>query len=549
MSLAQEARQEQARRELERRRCERHPAYLLDKVVMPDERTATEFRFQLLEPCSEPANEQHEGCCWFWQRFLLDEWLGSNRHIALKARQLGVTWLAGGLGLWTALYRPGSRIIIYRQKEADAGEIVERVWDMLQSLPKYLWNRAKVETPKHGARPSTMIELVFPDGKVSTIQGMASTSSAGHGKTVAMALMDEFSRIDSASDLMKAVQPAAGSKGKIIIISTANGVSNLETGEGNYFHFLWKNKDAGFQTKFLGWYCHPDRDQDWYENDPEVRGLRWYERAEQYPADEFEAFTLTNKVFFDRDALAWYAANAVAKPHYRFDFIQTAPDRARIAKSDEGRISVFKEPEREHAYAIGADVATGRGKDFSAAYVIDLTTMELCAEYHGRIAADLFSYQLHFLGRYFNTARIAVEMGGGFGEPVILNLRDGKDGRPAYPNLYRYTERDRPDQPVRKPYGFPMTQKSRPQVISGLERAIREKGLPWVSSSLLHELNTFVTHDTNPSPRAQEGTNDDLVMACAITVDLYRQYGSHPFKRRRRFSRPKPSYPWQGVPA
>jgi hypothetical protein len=43
---------------------------------------------------------------------------------------------------------------------------------------------------------------------------------------------------------MKAVQPAAGSKGKILIISTANGRSNPETGDGNVFHWLWENADA-----------------------------------------------------------------------------------------------------------------------------------------------------------------------------------------------------------------------------------------------------------------------------------------------------------------
>jgi len=136
-------------------------------------------------------------------------------------------------------------------------------------------------------------------------------------------------------------------------------------------------------------------------------------------------------------------------------------------------------------------------------------------------------------------------MGGGFGEPVVINLRDGKDGRPAYPNLYRYRERDRPDIPERRNYGFPMTSKSRPLVISAMEKAIREKSLPWMTNGLLAECHTFVTHETGTSPRAQDGTNDDRVMACAIALQMYREFGAYPDVIRKRPRKPKTSYPWQ----
>lgn len=535
--------QQEIRNEAARVLAERHPEFLLRHVSMPDERTAEDFKFQF-EPCDNPANDRHEGCCWFWQRHRLDEWLEHNRHLHLKARQLGVTWLAGGFGLWQALYKPGSLVLIYRQKEADAGKIVGRIWDMFLSLPEHLRNGVKVNVPAKGHRPSIKIEFEFPDGKVSTIQGQASTSSAGHGETAALVIMDEFARIDAASELMKAVQPAAGTKGKIIIVSTANGVSNPETGEGNYFHFLWVNEDNGFKKDFLPWWLHPDRDENWYENDPEVRGLRWYERAEQYPADPDEAFTLTNQIYFDRDALHWYRHNAAKQPLYKAHFERTDPRSAKLKKGD-GAISVYEEPREDREYAIGADVATGRGRDYSAAYVIDLSTMALVAEFSARLDADRFAYQLHYLGRWYNTARIAVEMGGGFGEPVVINLRDGKDGRPAYPNLYRYRERDRADIPERASYGFPMTSKSRPLVISAMEKAIREKSLPWMTNGLLAECHTFVTHETGTSPRAQDGTNDDRVMACAIALQMYREFGAYPDVRRRRPRKPKTSYPWQ----
>lgn len=500
---------------------------------MPDERTAEDFRFQF-DPCVNPANERHEGCCWYWQKLLLDEWGTTNRHLALKARQLGVTWLAGGKGLHTALYRPGSLVLVYRQKEEDAAKIIQRIWDMLNSLPQHLWNGGRVISPSRGARPYKDIELEFPDGRLSTIRGMSSSETAGHGETSALVIMDEFSRIEKAGELMKAVQPAAGSKGKIIIVSTANGRSNELTGEGNYFHWLWVNAvEAGFTTRFLAWSLHPDRDQHLYDHDPEVRGLKPHERAEQYPADPHEAFTFSNRVYFDKDALGWYGANATISPLYRCRFEPVTPHNAARLKDEQGSISVYEEPQEGHTYALAADVATGRGLDYSTAYVIDLATMALAAEFRARLDVSNFTFQLHYLGKWFNNARLAVEMGGGFGEPVLIFLRDGKEGRPPYPKLYRHRVFDRTDMPIKKEAGgFPMNTKTRPLVIGGLERAIREHSFPWLTHALLAELGTFVHRETNPSPRASDGCNDDLVMACAIATELYRQFGEHPDQRR-----------------
>jgi hypothetical protein len=54
-------------------------------------------------------------------------------------------------------------------------------------------------------------------------------------------------------------------------------------------------------------------------------------------------------------------------------------------------------------------------------------------------------------------------------------LRDGREGRPAYPRLYRHRLLDRGDQPEAKPFGFPINVKTRSTVIEGLEAAVRER--------------------------------------------------------------------------
>lgn len=518
--------------ELQAAEAREHPALLLDHVRCVDARSGETFDFQLTDP----------GDGWYWQRELLDSWLEVDEWIGLKARQIGITWLAAGFGLWKALSSPGARILVISINEEEASKVVNRIWDMFQSLPQHLRFGVKVLKPTRGARPYTAIELEHPDKRVSSLIGLPSTKKAGHGETAAVVILDEFSRQEYAADTWKAVIPTMADGGKIIVISTANGVSNEQTGEGNYFHHLWRNAEAyGIEQRFLPWSLHPERDEAWYQS----LTLKPKDRAEQYPADPEEAFILSGGQYFDEEALDWYRRNATKEePLYRFDFEARSTSTAAKAMKTHGLIRLYSEPKPDHSYAIAADVATGRGADYSCAYVLDLATMEICAELHGKVDPDLYAWQLHYLGRWFRTAVIAIEMGGGFGEPVVIGLRDGKDGRPAYPKLYRHRMGDRADFPEAKPYGFPMNIKTRPLVINQLERALREHALPFLTDGLLSECRTFTYQKTNPSPRAQEGCNDDRVMAMAIALDLYRQYGEHPDKKTPKFRKAKPPYPW-----
>lgn len=516
--------------------CASHPAYLLDQVACIDATTGETFKFELLDPEAG----------WYWQRKVLDDWIGNVKSLVLKARQLGITWLAAGLGLWTVLYKPGSRVLVISINEEEASKVVNRLWDMFESLPPHLRNGVTVLKPTRGSRPNLHIELRHRDGRISSVIGLPSTKKAGHGETAALVILDEYARHEYARESWKAVLPTMSHGGKILAISTANGVSNEQTGEGNFYHHLYVNSEAyDIKESFLAWDLHPDRDEEWYQRI--AMAMPATDRAEQFPLTPEEAFILTGTPYFDIGALAWYSKEALQEPLYRMRFEAVTFDKAKMVKT-EGWTRVYAEPKPGASYALAADVATGRGADYSAGYVIDLATMQICAAIHAKIDSDLYAYQLHYLGKWFNTTWLAIEMGGGYGEPVVLSLRDGREGRPAYPRLYRHRQLDRGDQPEAKPYGFPMNMKTRPTVVEGLEEALREKLIPAIDRELLMELQTFVYRTTNPSPRAQEGCNDDRVMALAIALELYRQRGFHPDREKRRARRVKkpyvPAYPW-----
>lgn len=520
-----------ARHLLDQRRAREHPAHLLEHVECVDNTTGETFTFQLLNPKAP----------WHWQRGVLDGWIAASKSIALKARQIGITWLAAGYGLWTLLYTPGSKVLVVSINEAEAVKVVNRVWDMYLSLPEHLRCGVRVRKPAGANRPSKMIQLEHPDGRISTMIGLPSTTSAGHGETAALVILDEFSRQEFAAETWKAVLPTTQGGGRVLVISTGNGRGS------NFFYQLWANADDfGLVKRFLPWDLHPDRDDRWYKNHAEA--LPAADRGEQYPRDPHEAFILTGRPYFDIDALRAYEP-LVPEPLYRFDF-QEVEGGAKRVRADNGFIRVYQEPVEGHGYAVGADVATGRGADYSAAYVVDLSDMRLAAEFHGKLDADLYAEQLHYLGRWYYTALLAVEVAGGYGEAVTIPLRDGRAGRPAYPKLYRHIMSNRPDAPFAKPYGFPMNTHTRPRTINLLEAAIRERALPFLTQRLLDECETFVHADTSPSPRAQDGCHDDAVMAAAITLEMYRLRGSHPKmaarrKQSRRTKYHETMYPWQ----
>jgi hypothetical protein len=530
-------------------RAAEHPANLIGFMTGWDERAMRTFQFNMDRPDDD----------WFWQREFVEWMWDNNRTIVLKARQLGITWLAAGIAAWVLLYHPGSLVLVYRQKEEEASDVVRRIFILLKSLPAEFWRGARIIKP-FKEQPYVEVDILHPGGRISHLKGMTSSVSSGHGRSAAFVILDEYAHIEKADDISKAVNSTVGVEGRLTYISTANGRSNEDTGEGNDFHRLYvkaklneKEEGSEFETmkwKFLPWFLHPTRNQDWYDNSPETRDLKEHQRMEQYPSTDEEAFAFSQKAFFDKAALVWYARHGIHQPilQGQWKVKRAMRTEAKFHKTPDGVVRIYKKPDPEHRYAIGSDVATGTGMDYSAAYVIDLETMEFVAELHGRVASDLWAEQLHFTGKWYNSALIAVEDAGGWGTPVIIFLRDGRKGRPAYTPVYRHKQLSRFDKLESKPFGFPMNLKTRPVALGHMEEVFREHHLPYITPHLLVEMGNFITDpDKRPSPRASEGSHDDCVMAAAVTLELYRQRGKHEhqFKKEEDTTGYVSPYPWE----
>ena len=561
--LSSEARRQLAWREMERRKAKADPCYLISHMVGVDQRDGTKFTFEHLRDPLEPGEVSVKGNTlvprdrnWRWQRWVAERILADKRVIMLKGRQIGVTWVVLACDVAEAILMPDTASLLYRQREDEAIDNVRRWWALYQSLPSYFKQGIRVIKPEKVERPGAGgIALMFDDGRISEIIPMTSAASSGHGRSVRRVILDEGAHIEKLASIRAAVEPAAG-RAAIDAISTANGRSNPETGEGNEFHRLWVAPNSGYRRIFLPYDVHPERDAEWYDTAPEVQSLPMHLRQQNFPRNEHEAFALSDRTFFDPEVIQAYREK-VKEPEYRFDWIGDDGKRAvrgsaRQMKHTEGAIRVYQEPRSGTVYAIGADVATGRGADYSAAYVIDLSSLAICAEYIGRVGADVYAAQLHYLGRWYGRASgctrdavLAVEQQGGYGEAVLYALRDGVDGRPHYSNLYIHQMGTKVAMDYAKVYGFPMTQGNRTLVINQLERHTRDFSLPWVTNDLLYQMEEFVHHDHGPSPRAREGSHDDCVMAAALALEMFRVYGEHEHMPRYEREEPETLYPWQ----
>ena len=507
---------ERVRLILVRRRCQEGPQHLLAEITAFSPDQQDEFRFNMFEP-SRP---------WFWQRELVDEIMGNGATLILKARQLGATWVVAAVALWYMLYRPGSYCLLFSYTEAEAKEIIARVWTMYQSLPELLRRHVQVVTPERTEEPSEWIRVRHANGHLARIRALPATKKHGRGANATMIAMDECAHQDYAKQIYTSSNPAIARGGKLVIVSTANGVGNVEKEEGNWFYILWATrKQRQLHFRFLPWNLHPERDRDWYER--VAMRLPEQQRNQEYPLNENDAFILSGSLFFDRPALAYYAGK-IARPEVRCQFVPSSMMSAQLLASEEGMIQVFERPRAEGHYLIGSDTATGTGDDFSSAHLLDRDTGQICATVWGKVDAPRWAEQLHYLGRWYNDATIGVELGGGYGDAVVISLRDGGVGRPPYRNLYRHKLETKRGAERNERYGFPITAGSRKQILDNLQFMLMQRQFQWIDGDTLGECGSFAYATTNPSPRAQEGMNDDRVLSLALTCELYRQTGARP---------------------
>lgn len=191
----------------------------------------------------------------------------------LKARRLGLTWLALHYAYWLAAFADDGidgRVLVFCKHKSDASKLLDRIKAIHSRLPAYL-------KPTTGKDSATTFALTDRRVEIVTLAG---TEAAARQETASLVILDEFAftRNGSARGVWTAVQPTIEGGGQLIGISTGNG----RTGDGETFARVWDEAQSGknqVATIFLPWDARPDRTAEWREA----------QRADYLSNHEFEA--------------------------------------------------------------------------------------------------------------------------------------------------------------------------------------------------------------------------------------------------------------------
>ena len=452
-------------------KCVQEPSYFINQFCTIQHPQRGKIKFQLYP----------------FQFDVLKEYEKNDYNVILKSRQLGISTLSAAYALWMMLFQNDKNVLCIATTKDTAKNLVTKVRIMYDGLPSWLKTQI-VENNK--------LSLIFKNG--SQIKALASTESAGRSEALSLLILDEAAFIDKIDTIWTAAQQTLATGGQCLAISTPNGV-------GNWFHKTWIDAKDGvnkFNTIKLHWSAHPDRGQEW--RNEQDKNLGPSQAAQECDAD----FLSSGRSVVDPAILEWYKEKMCCEPTEKSGF-----DR---------NLWIWGYPDYSKQYLISADVARGDGTDYSAAQVFDLEEMEQVAEYKGQLGTTEFGNFLIELATKYNDALLVVE-NNNIGWATLQTIIDR-----GYENLFyqeknhlvvdednQHTNRYRNIDKNKIP-GFTTTLRTKPLLIAKMEEYTREKMVKLKSTRLIDELFVFIYK--NSKTQALEGYNDDLVMSYSILL-------------------------------
>jgi hypothetical protein len=233
---------------------------------------------------------------WPKQRDVIRAFQKHRLIIILKARQLGLTWLALAYALWKMIFNPGYTVVGLSRGDTEAMELVDRMGFMLKYLPRWLIQPADEKDPGWTGLTYTatlhLITIYHPGGEAAKFQAFPASANAGRSFTSSLVIIDEWAFQQFAEEIWTAAYPT-------INRPTGGQVIGLSTGKrGTWFETVWNAAKAGlnsFFAIFLSWRTDPRRTDSWYE---ETKKNLPNTYRQEYPANESDAFTVGEGAFF-----------------------------------------------------------------------------------------------------------------------------------------------------------------------------------------------------------------------------------------------------------
>ena len=407
--------------------------------------------------------------------------INNNRRVIVKAgRQVGKTTIIVGYILWYILFNQDKTVAILANKASTSREILARIKLAYEALPMWIqqgvkvWNKGDIEL-ENGCR----------------VLANSTASSAIRGFSISLLYLDEFAFVPTniAEEFFTSVYPtiSSGTTSKILISSTPNGM--------NHFYRMWTEateNQNGFKFVEANWRQVPGRDQKWADEQRRVLGD--------------EKFLQEMECEFMGSAGTLLSAPALKSLAF------VAP----IHLSENG-IKIYKAPEKNRNYVIVADTSRGKGLDYSAFSVIDVTELpyrQVCTYKDNNISPLVYPSVIKRIGDYYNQAYVLVEINDN-GQQIVDSLFEDYE----YENILSTVDIKGKVSITwgygNKSYRGIRTTKSVKRLgCSLMKNLIEGQKLIIQDFDTISELSTFVAKGT--SYESAEGSHDDLVMTLVL---------------------------------
>ena len=416
-----------------------------------------------------------------YQRNMIQSFVDNRYTIVTTARQAGKSTTTCGFILWYIIFHADKTVALLANKGETAREILGRVQLAYQHLPKWLqqgvkeWNKGSFELENN-----------------SRVIAAATSASAIRGYTINLLFIDEAAHIDNWDEFFTSVYPtiSSGTESKIVLVSTPNGL--------NHFYSTWINAKEGrngYNPILVNWQAVPGRDEKWKQDT--LAGMNFdLEKFDQEMNCEFLGSSGTL-------IAGWKLKELV----HQSPMVQK-----------EGLIQYYK-PKDGHAYIIVCDVSRGKGLDYSAFQVIDVTKMpyeQVCVYRNNNVSPIDYADVIHRTAVAYNNASTLVEIND-IGEQVSNSLHFDF----GYENILFTENAGRSGKQVTAGFsgrtadkGIRTTKVVKSVGCSILKLLIEQNQLVINDFHTINELSTFSKKGN--SYEAESGKHDDLVMCLVL---------------------------------
>lgn len=418
---------------------------------------------------------------WPYQENMIKSFVDNRYSIVTTARQAGKSTTTCGFILWYIIFHPDKTVALLANKGETAREILGRVQLAYQHLPKWLqqgikeWNKGSFELENN-----------------SRVIAAATSASAIRGYTINLLFIDEAAHIDNWDEFFTSVYPtiSSGTESKIILVSTPNGL--------NHFYSTWVNAKEGrngYKPILVNWKEVPGRDENWKQDT--LSGMNF----------DLEKFNQEYECEFLGSSGTLIAGWKLKELVHQSPMVER-----------DGMIQYFQ-PEKDHVYIMICDVSRGKGLDYSAFQVLDVTKMpynQVCVFRNNSVTPLDYADIIHRTAKSYNDAYVLVEIND-IGEQVSSSLQFDF----GYENLLFTENAGRSGKRITTGFGGKKADK-------GIRTTRIVKSIGCSMLKLLIEQNQFIINDFHTinelstfskkgnSYEAEPGKHDDLVMCLVL---------------------------------